>query len=155
MDGSEKYWDRLRTFGLFSSAVPLLLLAAGAIMEKNGFRGMIENYDQGMARIVQYIFFGIGVLIFFFCDSISDFFSNKLFVKNDNTRIQENKSSYFAYVFIVMWLLNVISFFGFIGYLMCSNISWLTLFVILNLALHTRYFPSEARFKKLTGSVKK
>ncbi|HNS33446.1 MAG TPA: hypothetical protein PKN36_10835 [bacterium] len=155
MSGSEKYWDKIKKFGFFSMIFPVVLLIAGTILERKGFKGMVENYDTGMARIVQYIFFGIGVFIFFFCDAIADFFANKLFVKNDDTRLQENLSSYFAYIFIVLWLLNMISVFGFIGYIMCSNIIWLALFIILNFVLQTRYFPSESRFKKLIESVKK
>ena len=154
MLGNDRYWNKIKNFGIFSMVIPLLILLISLVLERKGFVGLVENYDVGMARIVQYILFAIGVLIFFFCDSIANFFANKLFVK-DNSRLQENKTSYFAYTFIVMWLLNMISILGFIGYMMCSNISWLVLFVILNFSIQIRFFPSEKRFKKLIEIVTK
>jgi len=147
--GNQTYWDRMKKFAFFSMVLPFVLLLSGIILEKQGFTGLVKNYDEGLARIFQYIIFGMGVLIFFFCEGLGDFFANRLFVRNDKTRLQENLSSYFAYTFLMLWMLNMISIFGFVGYLMCSNISWLTIFAILNFSLQTRYFPSEARFNKL------
>lgn len=154
-DSDSLYWERIKKFGFFSMVFPLVLLLAGVILERKEFTGLVENYDVGLARIVQYIFFGMGVLIFFFCDGIADFFGSRLFVRDDKTRLQENMSSYVAYTFIMLWLLNMISIFGFIGYIMCSNISWLVIFVALNFSLQTRYFPSESRFNKLIEFVRK
>ncbi|MCK9266205.1 hypothetical protein M0P98_04900 [bacterium] len=150
-----KYWSRIKKFGYFSMFPPFLLFFLGIYLEKHNFIGLVEGYDIGMARIAQYILFGIGVLIVFFNDGISEFFASRLFVQNDDSRLDENKSSYFAYIFIMLFLLNMISILGFIGYIICSNISWLVLFVILNISLQMKYLPSVKRFEKLIQSIKK
>ncbi len=133
---------------------PLIILITSILLAEKGLPALIENYEQGMARIIQYILFAIGVLIFFFCDGISDFFTHRLFASGKQ-REQENLSSYFAYVFIIMWMLNMISVTGFMGFLICRNLTWLTVFVILNLSLQMKYFPSEGRFKKLLELIEK
>jgi len=144
----------IKKLGVLSIAFPLIMLAAGIILSKRGLTALVEDYDQGIARIVQYILFGIGMVIFFFCDGISDFFTQRLFVR-DRGRDGENFSSYFAYTFIVLWLLNMISVMGFFGFLISGNLTWLTVFVLLNLSLQIRYFPSHGKFNKLIEAVKK
>lgn len=153
-NSNDKYWNRLKQLGVFSTVFPLMILFMSVLLSSKGLTGLVEDYEQGMARIVQYILFAIGVAIFFFCDGISDFFAHRLFV-SDKHREQENLSSYFAYVFIILWLLNMISVMGFIGFLISGNFMWLTVFVILTLSLQMKYFPSQGRFKKLTELVKK
>lgn len=153
MLNTDKFWVKIKYISSLFMLLPIILVLVGIFLQNKGFTGIIKSYDVGMARIVQYILFGIGVIIFFFCDNISEFFSNKLFVKDDDSRLEENMSSYFAYIFIIMWLLNLISIFGFIGYLMCSNITWLILFAALNFFLQIRFRPSEKKFKKLISSV--
>ncbi len=147
-------FGRIKKLGVLSIAFPLIILAAGIILSEKGLTALVEDYDRGMARIVQYLLFGIGIIIFFFCDGISDFFTQRLFVR-DRRRDDENFSSYFAYTFIVLWLLNMISVMGFFGFLICGNLTWLTVFVLLNLSLQIRYFPSQGKFKKLLEAVKK
>jgi len=148
------YWSKIRRLGIFSAAFPLIIFVVAVTLYRKGMPPLIVDYSEGMARILQYLLFGIGVAIFFFCDAISDFFANRLFVK-DRQREKENLSSYFAYTFITLWLLNMISTLGFVGFLICGNLTWLTVFVILNFSLQTRYFPSEGRFNKLVETVKK
>jgi len=150
---NDRYWDKIRNLGIFSMAFPLIILIASILLLKKGLPELVDNYEQGMARIAQYILFAIGVLIFFFCDGISDFFAQRLFAAGKQ-REQENLSSYFAYVFIIMWMLNIISLSGFMGFLICRNLTWLTVFVILNLSLQMKYFPSSRRFEKLLELVK-
>ncbi len=151
---NDRYWGKIKNLGVFSMVFPLIILIVSILLLKKGLPELVDNYEQGMARILQYILFTIGVLIFFFCDGLSDFFTRRLFVA-DRQREQENLSSYFAYVFIIMWMLNMISLSGFVGFLICRNLTWLTVFVILNLSLQMKYFPSERRFKKLLELVKK
>ncbi|MBN1445042.1 MAG: hypothetical protein JW957_02915 [Candidatus Omnitrophica bacterium] len=147
-------FDRIKKLGVFSTAFPFIILAAGILVSRKGMPALVDDYDQGIARILQYVLFGIGVVIFFFCDGISDFFTQRLFVR-DGQRNEENLSSYFAYTFIMLWLLNTISVMGFFGFLICGNLTWLTVFVLLNLSLQIRYFPSQGKFNRLLETVKK
>ncbi len=149
-----RYWKKIGQLGIFSMVFPFLIMFAGIILANRVSDGLVKNYEQGAARIVQYVLFAIGIMIFFFCDGISDFFANRLFVA-DRQRKDENLSSYFAYVFILMWLLNMISVMGFVGFLICGNLTWLALFVILTLSLQMRYFPSRKRFEKLIELAEK
>jgi hypothetical protein len=153
-NSNDGYWGKIKNLGIFSMGFPLIILIAGILLAKKGLPALVENYEQGMIRIIQYILFAIGVLIFFFCDGISDFFAHRLFAAGKQ-REQENLSSYFAYVFIIMWMLNMISVAGFIGFLICRNLTWLTVFVILTLSIQMKYFPSEGRFKRLLELGKK
>jgi len=153
-DKNSLSFGRIKKLGILSIAFTLIILVTGIILSKKGLPALVEDYDQGIARIVQYILFGIGIVIFFFCDGISDFFTQRLFVW-DERRERENFSSYFAYTFIVLWLLNMISVMGFFGFLICGNLTWLTVFVLLNLSLQIRYFPSQGKFDRLLKTVKK
>jgi len=147
-NSDEKHWSRIRQLGIFSMVFPFVIFFVSVMLSSRGLTGLVKNYEEGTARIVQYILFALGVVIFFFCDGISDFFAHRLFV-SDKEREKENLSSYFAYIFIILWLLNMISVTGFAGFLICGNITWLTVFVILTLSLQMRYFPSSKRFEKL------
>ena len=150
---NHKYWDRIKSMGIAAMVFPLIIMVAGIILSQKGLTGMVEGYEEGLARIVQYILFAIGIALFFFCDGISDFFAQRLLV-NDRQREQENLSSYLAYVFIMLGLLDMISVMGFVGLLISGNLTWMTVFVILTLSLQMRYFPSEGRLRKLLERVK-
>ena len=144
-------WRKIKVSGIFSFIFPLFLFILGMVLSKNGFTGTVKNYEEGMARTVQYILFGIGTGIFFFCDGISDFFSRR-FLKKSN---KEAFSIYLLYVLSTLWLLNIISITGFLGFLICGNLSWLTVFVILNISIGIKYLPSHKRMQKLLGGITK
>ena len=136
---------------------PFILLIIAYYMKRNGFKYLIPDYEKGSARILQYILFFIGVAIFFFCDGISDFIANRLFIKNekqDKEIEKENISSYFTYTLVMLWLLNLITITGFIGFLICGNISWLSVFLLLNISMVYKYFPSQRKYINLIGKVK-
>ncbi|HPP30311.1 MAG TPA: hypothetical protein PLE69_05250 [bacterium] len=143
-------WKKIRIFGILSFIFPLLLLITGIILSNKGFTGMVENYEEGAARFIQYIIFAAGAGIFFFCDGISDSLSRSFFAKPKKDRVY----SYFLYALSTLWLLNIISITGFIGFLICGNLTWLAVFVILNLSIGIRYLPSHKRMQKLLGEVK-
>lgn len=149
-----KYWEKIKRFAFLSGAFPLLALIAAILLQRSGFEHMVESYDEGMARVIQYVLFFMGVLAFFFCEGISDFLIDKLFVKDDKKMHDENLSSYFAYTFLMLWILNMISVSGFFGFLISGNITWLAVFVILNISLQFKYFPSKARFNHLLANMK-
>ncbi|NLG11703.1 MAG: hypothetical protein GX554_01530, partial [Elusimicrobia bacterium] len=65
-------WKKVRITGVLSYLFPLILLVIGIIMAKQGFAGMVKNYEEGTARLIQYLLFAIGIAIFFFSDSVSD-----------------------------------------------------------------------------------
>ncbi len=136
---------------------PFILLIIAYYMKRNGFKYLISDYEKGSARILQYILFFIGVAIFFFCDGISDFIANRLFIKNekqDKKIEKENISSYFTYTLVMLWLLDLITITGFIGFLICGNISWLSVFLLLNISMVYKYFPSQRKYINLIGKVK-
>ncbi len=136
---------------------PFILLIIAYYMKRNGFKYLISDYEKGSARILQYILFFIGVAIFFFCDGISDFIANRLFIKNekqDKEIEKENISSYFTYTLVMLWLLDLITITGFIGFLICGNISWLSVFLLLNISMVYKYFPSQRKYKNLIERVK-
>jgi len=136
-------WKKIKVSGIISFIFPLLLLISGIVLSRNNFTGMVENYEEGAARFVQYILFSIGAGIFFFCDGISDFFL-KRFLKKGN-----KETLYLSYVLSSLWLLNIISITGFLGFLICGNFSWLTVFVILNISMGIKYLPSHKRMQKM------
>jgi len=143
-------WKKVRITGVLSYLFPLILLVIGIILAKQGFAGMVKNYEEGTARFVQYLLFAIGIVIFFFSDSVSDFLQKRIFVKDS-----ENKPQfYMSYILLSLWLLNIIAITGFIGFLICGNIYWLSVFVILNLAIGIKYIPSQKKMVKLITKVK-
>lgn len=150
MDRDNFLWRNIKISGLVSFMFPVLLMIVGTLMSNNGFTGTVKNYEEGLARFVQYGLFAIGAGIFFFCDGISDFFARRFFAK----RNKENFTYYGSYTLLILWLLNIISITGFIGFLICGNISWLAVFVILNLSIGVRYLPSRKRMKKLIEKAK-
>jgi len=136
---------------------PVVLLVIAYYMKQHGFKYLIPDYEKGNARILQYILFFIGVAIFFFCDGISDFVANRLFIKNEkqNKEVEkENTSSYFIYTLVMLWFLNLITITGFIGFLICGNISWLSVFLLLNISMAYKYFPSQRKYKSLIEKVR-
>jgi len=144
----------LRYISIGSVLFPCILLMIAYYMKQHGFKYLVPDYEKGSARILQYILFFIGVAIFFFCDGISDFFANRLFIKGkkqDKEIEKENISSYFIYTLIMLWLLNLITITGFIGFLICGNISWLSVFLLLNVSMFYKYFPSQRKYKNLIG----
>jgi len=146
----------LRYISIGSVLFPCILLMIAYYMKQQGFKYLVPDYEKGSARILQYILFFIGVAIFFFCDGISDFFANRLFIKGkkqDKEIEKENISSYFIYTLIMLWLLNFITITGFIGFLICGNISWLSVFLLLNVSMFYKYFPSQRKYKNLIGKV--
>jgi len=144
-------WRKIKVSGILSFVFPLFLLILGMALSRNGFKGTVENYEEGAVRIVQYILFAIGAGIFFFCDGISDFFLRR-FIKKGN---KETFSIYLLYVLSTLWLLNIISITGFLGFLICGNFSWLTVFVILNISIGIKYLPSHKRMQKILEGIKK
>lgn len=137
-----------------SVVFPFILVGVAYFLKKNGFKCLISDYEKGSARIIQYILFFIGVAIFFFCDGISDFLAKKIFIKGDDKKVEEeNISSYFAYTIIMLWILNIITITGFIGFLICGNISWLVVFLLLNISMVYKYFPSRARFEDILKKI--
>jgi len=142
----------LRYTSIVSVLFPFALLIIAYYMKQQGFKYLIPDYEKGSARMLQYILFFIGVVIFFFCDGISDFIANKLFIKNekqDKEIEKENISSYFTYTLVVLWLLNLITITGFIGFLICGNMSWLSVFLLLNISMVYKYFPSQRKYENL------
>ena len=151
--GNEDYWKKLRWIGISLIITPLILFFIGYILENGNFNPIVENFEKGMARILQYVLFGFGVVIFFFCDGISDFFSKKLFVsvkgKFEEEEIKKNLLGYTSYTFVMMSIINMISIFGFIGFLICGNLTWLFVFVLLNFSIQFKYRPSPSRLQFL------
>jgi len=147
----------LRYISFGSVIFPFILLVIAYYMKQNGFKYLVPNYEKGNARILQYILFFIGVAIFFFCDGISDFIANRLFIKNekqDKEVEKENISSYFTYTLVILWLLDLITITGFIGFLVCGNISWLSVFLLLNISMVYKYFPSQRKYENLIEKLK-
>lgn len=138
-------WKRIQIVGALSFLIPLVLLLCGILMKTKGFAGLVENYEEGVARFLQYGLFAIGAGIFFFCDGISDFLFKRISKRNN----KDNLTFYLSYILLTIWLLNIISITAFLGFLICGNISWLTVFVILNLSIGIKYLPSQKRMKKL------
>ena len=153
-NNEERYWDKIKRFAVFSGAFPAIVIIGSLLLQRAGFEHMVESYEEGLARTIQYILFALGIIIFFFCEGLSDFFIDKLFLKDDKNNHSENLSSYFAYTFLMLWLLNIISILGFFGFLISGNITWLAIFVILNMSLQLKYFPSENRLNKLLENIK-
>ncbi|MGI6595979.1 MAG: hypothetical protein ACOX1Z_04755 [Candidatus Ratteibacteria bacterium] len=143
-------WKKIRITGDISYLFPLILLVIGIIMAKQGFAGMVKNYEEGTARFIQYLLFAIGIAIFFFSDSVSDFLQKRIFVKDSDNKPQ----FYMSYILLSLWLLNIIAITGFTGFLICGNIYWLSVFVILNLAIGIKYVPSQKKMAKLITKVK-
>lgn len=150
MDKDNYLWKNIKISGTVSFIFPLLLMIIGIILSKNGFTGTVKNYEEGAARFFQYTLFAIGAGIFFFCDGISDFFYKRLFSKDN----KDKTFLYLLYVLFTMGLLEIISITGFIGFLICGNISWLTVFVILNLSIGIKYFPSRKKMQRLIEKTK-
>ena len=134
MEKKENYnrFKKLRYISVGTIIFPFILSIVAYCMKQEGFKYLVPDYEKGSARILQYILFFIGVAIFFFCDGISDFIANRLFIKNekqDKEVEKENISSYFTYTLVMLWLLNLITITGFIGFLICGNITWLFVFL--------------------------
>ena len=149
-----EYCFQIKLIGLFQFFFPIILFLIGYFMKRCGFHGKVLDYDKGIARIIQYIFFFLGVGILFFCDNISHFISNKLIpYKNieldEEAKIEENLKGYSTYVLVMMGTLNLVTVFGFLGFLICGNFTWLTVFAILNILALFKYFPSYSRFSFL------
>ncbi|MCX8082530.1 MAG: hypothetical protein N3D17_03930 [bacterium] len=149
MEKNNLLWRNIKISGIISFITPFLLLIVGVILHKNGFTGIVENYEEGPAKFIQYVLFATGAGIFFFCDGISDFFSKRL-----SSAVKDTTHFYLLYVLFTIWLLNIISITGFMGFLICGNISWMVVFIILNLSIGIRYLPSQRRMQKLIATLK-
>ncbi|MCM8761742.1 MAG: hypothetical protein NC905_07710 [Candidatus Omnitrophica bacterium] len=145
MNKDTHLWKNIKISGTISFMFPLLLMIIGIVLSRNGFTGLVKNYEEGAVRFVQYILFAIGAGIFFFCDGISDFFYKRVSLKD----IKDKTFLYLIYILFIMGLLDIISITGFIGFLICGNISWLAVFVILNLSIGIKYFPSRKKMQRL------
>ena len=146
--------------GVFQMCFPVVLFLIGYFMSKSGFHGKVSNYDEGLARIIQYIFFFLGVGIFFVCDGISTFISRRLIPYrgselNEESKVEENFKGYSTYVVVMMEMLNLITIFGFLGFLICGNLTWLGVFALLNISMLFKYFPSPSRFSFILTQMRK
>lgn len=155
---NKAYWVRVRAVGFSLLISPVILFVVGYLLHRSGFRPLVQNYEEGIARMVQYVLFGIGVGIFLFCDGVSNFLAQRLFASQGFSGSKEgskdNLAGYLTYVVVMMSLLNVIGIMGFLGFLICANIAWLTVFVLLDISIEFKYFPSAARFHHLLSLLK-
>jgi len=151
--GNESFWKKMRWLGISFIFFPIILFLIGYLLEKGGFNHIVENFEEGLGRVVQYVLFGFGVAIFFFCDGISDFFSKRFFVsvkeKFNEEEIKKNLLGYVSYTVVMMTILDMIGIFGFIGFLICGNLTWLFVFVLLNFSIQFKYLPSPFRLQFL------
>jgi len=153
MEKRENNEFRNLKYVFFESVIfPFILLIIALYLKKNGFKHFVSDYEVGIARIVQYILFFLGLFIFFFCEGISDFIVKKIFIKENE---QKNISSYYAYTIIMLWTLNLITIVGFLGFLICGNITWLSVFLILNISMVYKYFPSKKHLENLISKLEK
>ena len=148
MENVKKKFRNLQIFSFLSILFPLILLLTAKLMQKNGFTSIVEEYEKGAARIIQYILYFLGASIMFGGDTVSDFVAKKVF-KERKTKNKETFPLYFTYTLSMIWFTNLIGISGFIGFLICGNFSWLGLFVLINIPLQIRYIPTYARYKKL------
>ena len=135
---------KLYLIWFFYLIFPICFFLVSYSLKKNSFTNLVENYEEGIFRIIQYILFFIGVGIAFFYDGITNFLWKKNFQKD----ISEEKLliRYKFYLFYILFILDLIGLSGFIGFLICGNIMWLEIFVILNVFLVFKCFPSFPRF---------
>ena len=152
------YWLQIRLVGFALLIEPLILFGLGYVLLQNGFQAAVPNYDEGAARYAQYALFAFGVAIFFFCDGISSFLARKLLSASQSAPRPgefrpENLVGYMSYTFVMMSLLNLISLTGFIGFLICANLTWLGLFALLDIGIKFKYYPSPRRLAHLTAQL--
>ncbi len=155
--GNESYWKKIRWLGIFLIISPIIFFLIGYILKNGGFNTIVEDFEEGMARIIQYVLFGFGVAIFFFCDGISDFLAKKFFIptkeKFNEEEIKKNLLGYVSYTVVIMTILDMIGIFGFFGFLICGNLTWLFVFVLLNFFMQFKYLPSPSRFQNLISQI--
>ena len=158
-DSEKKYWVNMKTIGIIFLLSPVLLFLIAYILSEKNFAPQVADYEEGLARIIQYILFALGAAVFFFCDAISDFLQKRFFIPReiksyDSTHAKENLSAYFAYTLVMMGIVDTIGIYGFAGFLICSNLTWLGIFALLNIALQFKYYPSESRFNSMISEQK-
>ena len=156
----KQYWRRLKNISMGMMALPVLLLIVAFFLREHGFSGSVEEYDRGVATIVQYILFIIGALIFFFGDGIANFIGGRLIPYgrdelDGEEKVREDFQGYMAYTFIVMDLMNLIVILGFVGFLICGNFTWLVVFFLAGFFLLFKYIPSPGRFERLLTDEKR
>lgn len=147
-------WTALRIVGWALLAAPPAVLGAGYAIGRSGAGPMVPDYDEGAARAVQYVLFGLGVVIFLFADSISNFMAPRLLGRARKASAAaapdpDVMAGYMAYTVVMMGFIEAIAIFGLVGFLICGNFTWLTVFVALSLGLQWRYLPSPARLERL------
>ncbi|HDD65059.1 MAG TPA: hypothetical protein ENF61_02985, partial [Firmicutes bacterium] len=88
MENVKKKFRNLQIFSFLSILFPLILLLTAKLMQKNGFTSIVEEYEKGVARIIQYILYFLGASIMFGGDTVSDFVAKKIF-KERKTKNKE------------------------------------------------------------------
>ncbi len=153
-------WGTLRIISSFFFLSAVVLAVIGYLLKQQNFSPLVPDYEEGPVRFIQYFLFSVGVGIFFFCDGISTFLARHIFSRVSPTGGQSGTtgklfSAYFRHTVIMQAMLDLISLTGFAGFLICSNLTWLMVFVLLQLSIQWRFWPTQARLERLLESLQK
>jgi hypothetical protein len=130
-------------------AEPVFLFAVAYVIRASGLVPLVKDFEHGVPAIIEYVVFFAGLAVFFFSDGFAHFLARKIFIRKDKTRAEASPARYMLLLGGAMSVVNLIGFCGFVGFLICGNIVWLGLFVLLNLSLQFKYFPSSRRLELL------
>ncbi|MCM8768970.1 MAG: hypothetical protein NC911_04740 [Candidatus Omnitrophica bacterium] len=138
---------------------PVFLGAIGYLLKQHGWPPLVPNYEEGVTRFIQYFLFAIGVGIFFFCDGLAGFIGRRVLPKSllgtsDSWEAGKLLRGYSRYTVMVQVMMDLISISGFLGFLICSNLTWLVVFVILQLSIQWRFWPSAKRLVHLIKTLR-
>ncbi len=99
-------------------------------------------------RYFQYFLFFSGIAIFFFFETIMNFLKNrikkriKMFTKK---KANENPLEYQNLNLDMLIIIDYIGLSGFIGFLICGNLYWVTIFALISFFSKIKFFPVHKR----------
>jgi hypothetical protein len=104
------------------------------------------NFYSGIKslRYIQYFLYFSGIAIFFFFETIMNFFKNRIKKKIDKKNI-DYALEYQSLNLDMLVIVDYIGFSGFIGFLICGNLYWVTIFSLISLFSKLKFFPVHKR----------
>ncbi|MCL5674230.1 MAG: hypothetical protein M1501_00575 [Candidatus Omnitrophica bacterium] len=153
MDNSTKPLTGVKITGYILFFISVVYIVIAFLMKKFLNFHPSSSLYEGMnsfksLRYLQYFLYFSGIAVFFFFETIMNFLRNrtrkkiKYFIKTEHV---DNSAEYQNLNLKMLLIIDYIGFSGFVGFLICGNLYWITIFSVISFFSKLKFFPVHKR----------